>query len=173
MIADTPIRLANTLSRLRVRPALSGDRSLLRRIITLDTEHMLENVPVDVRRMIVAVQVEGRMNLVRRGHPAATCLLLETAGDVVGMVMVDLRRERALLLELIILPPWRGQGYGREMLAGLCSQADAEQWEMQASVFYDSPVRDFFQKAGFIPSHEDGLDLVLLRPPAGRHRAAG
>ncbi|WP_029011590.1 GNAT family N-acetyltransferase [Niveispirillum irakense] len=173
MIPDFPAHFTSHLSRLGARPALPGDRPLLRRIITLDTENMLEDVPADARRMIVAVQAEGRLNLARRGYPAATCLLLEAGEEVVGLVMVDLRRGLALLLELIILPPWRGQGYGREALAGLCAQADAGGWVLEASVFYDSPVRRFFHKAGFVPSREEGLELVLLRHPAGRKGAAG
>ena len=101
MIPDFPARFTCHLPRLRARPALPGDRSLLRRIITLDTEHMLGDVPADARRMIVAVQAEGRLNLSRRGYPAATCLLLEAGEEVIGLAMVDLRRGLALLLELI------------------------------------------------------------------------
>lgn len=163
---DVAALLAAHLDRLSVQIALPADRPLLRRIIHADAAEMLASAPASARGMMITVQVEGRLNLYRRGHPEAVSLLLFGRGEPVGLIVLDRAvRGRMTLLELVILPEMRGQGMGTEALTAICTLADMAGDAISTSVFYDNPATHLLHRAGFHPDREDGLDLVMVRRP--------
>jgi GNAT superfamily N-acetyltransferase len=163
---DVAALLAAHMERLSVQIALPTDRPLLRRIINADAAEMLASTPASARGMMITVQVEGRLNLYRRGHPEAVSLLLYGRGQPVGLIVLD-RAARGWinLLELVILPEMRGQGMGTEALKAICTLADMAGDLISTAVFYDNPAIRLLSRAGFHHSREDGLDLVMVRHP--------
>ncbi|SNT05193.1 MULTISPECIES: GNAT family N-acetyltransferase [unclassified Azospirillum] len=163
---DLAALLAARFERLSVQIALPSDRPALRRIIHADAEEMLSSTPPAARGMMITVQVEGRLNLYRRGHPEAVTLLLFNKGEPVGLVVLDRHaRGRMTLLELVILPALRGQGLGAEALRAICALADMAGDSITTAIFYDNPATGMLQRAGFMAEREDGLDLVMVRRP--------
>lgn len=151
--------------RLTGRLAGSSDRSLVRQIVTADAEQMLAMAPSSARNLLVAVQVEGRMQHVRHGHPAACTILLGEGVAVVGMVSVDWSGTGPVALrDLLILPPLRGRGRGGAAMSALCAVADAASRPLSTALFYDNPARRFLARFGFVVTGEDGLDLQFTRP---------
>lgn len=167
---DVPLtdRLLEQLAlggRLTGRLAGSPDRGLMRQIVTADTEQMLAMAPSSARNLMVAVQVEGRMQHVRHGHPAAYTILLGEGAAVVGMVSLDGSGTGPVALrDLLIVPPLRGCGRGGAAMSALCAVADAVARPLSTTLFYDNPARHFLARFGFVVTGEDGLDLLFTRP---------
>lgn len=160
--------LISRLSDLQARVAQPGDRSMVRQMVMADAHHMLADVPASARSMMVSLQVEGRMNALRQGHPDAVTLLLGLDARTVGMLTLDWAGpdDAVALLDLMILPGLRSRGHGTAVLQALCTVADDHARPMEASLFYDSPALRLLQRAGFVLARDRGTEVTM-------HRAVG
>lgn len=167
MSDDAIQALVSRLSDLQVRVAHPGDRSMIRQMVMADAVHMLADVPASARSMMVSLQVEGRMNTIRQGHPEAVTLLLGLDARTVGMLTLDWGWGPAVaLLDLMVLPGLRGRGHGSMVLAALCAVADEHRRPVQANLFYDSPARRLLRRAGFVTTQDKGTEITLRREAA-------
>lgn len=165
MSDDAIQALISRLSDLQARLAQPGDRSMVRQMVMVDAHHMLADVPASARSMMVSLQVEGRMNALRQGHPDAVTLLLGLDARTVGMLTLDwVCRPAVALLDMMILPGLRDRGYGTTILGALCTVADDHARPIEASLFYDSPAQRLLQRAGFVLAQDRGTEITMYRP---------
>lgn len=165
MKPDPIAALISALEDMQARVALSGDRALLRQIVGADATQMLADVPSSARNVLVSAQVEGRLNAVRRGYPAAVTLLLGEEMRTLGLMVLDWPvRGPVTLLELLVLPQLRGQGRGTRAVQALAAVTEAEARPLRAPLFYDSPARRLLSRAGFRLIQDNGTEIVLERP---------
>ncbi len=166
MSDDAIQALISRLSDLQARIAQPGDRSMVRQMVMADAHHMLADIPASARSMMVSLQVEGRMNALRQGHPDAVTLLLGLDARTVGMLTLDWTCPHAVaLLDMMILPGLRDRGYGTAVLTALCAVADDHARPMETSLFYDNPARHLLQRAGFVLTQDRGTEITMQRPP--------
>lgn len=167
MSDDAIQALVSRLSDLQVRIAQPGDRSMIRQMVMADAVHMLADVPASARSMMVSLQVEGRMNAIRQGHPDAVTLLLGVDTRTVGMLTLDWDWGPAVaLLDLMIMPGLRGRGHGSAVLSAVCAVADDRGRPVQTSLFYDSPACRLLRRAGFVLTQDRGTEVTLHRAAA-------
>jgi len=85
-------------------------------------------------------------------------------GEMLGVAMLGVRRERAWITRLGVVPTTRRHGTGQGLMSGLLEQADelGIRFSMLEVIKNNVPAHQLFLKLGF---YEVGELLVLRRPP--------
>lgn len=106
-----------------------------------------------------------------RHCPNAVCQLILVSGDeVAGRLWVDPRTDRLHVLDIALLPAFRGQGLGTRCLQALAAKARAGGRGLGIQVELHNPARRLYERLGFVPDGQpQGLYQAMLRPAAARH----
>jgi ribosomal protein S18 acetylase RimI-like enzyme len=79
----------------------------------------------------------------------------------VGRLWVD-RRERSIhVLDITLLPEFRGQGLGTACLCRLTTEASARQVPLTVKVEFFNPARRWYERLGFVPQGEHGMHVQM------------
>lgn len=101
---------------------------------------------------------------------AGACLdLVRWQGTVVGRIYVLMQPGvQARLMEITLLPAYRNQGHGANLITALLAQARQEKIPVTAMVEDDNPARTLYTRLGFAPTGETHsfYRLWQWRPPA-------
>lgn len=109
-----------------------------------------------------------------RHFPHSTCYLVLVAGDeVAGRLWVDERDDRLHILDIALLPAWRGRGLGTRCLQDLAEQAAARQRALGIQVEIHNPARRLYERLGFVADGApQGLHQAMFRPAVARKPTA-
>ena len=100
-----------------------------------------------------------------RHFPRSVCQLILVGDDVAGRLWVDERGDRLHVLDIALLPAWRGQGLGTRCLQALAAEAEAGGRAIGIQVEIHNPARRLYERLGFLPEGEpQGLYQAMLRP---------
>jgi ribosomal protein S18 acetylase RimI-like enzyme len=123
--------------------------------------------PEDVQRRFLATQFEAQHAHYRRHYPEAEWLVIEVAGESAGRLYVEEWPDQIRLIDIALLPAFRGRGIGSALLADLVSAADARPKPLTIHVEKFNRARGLYARLGFVPIGEAGAyDLLERRPQA-------
>lgn len=72
------------------------------------------------------------------------------------------------LMDLSLLPAWRGLGIGGHLLSSLAEEADAAGKSIRLYVEPDNPARRLYERFGFVVTRQHPVYLEMHRPVAQR-----
>ena len=133
-------------------------------------ELALTGWPPEQCAAFVAQQHRAQQQHYRQHYPRSVCQLILVSGadgddEVAGRLWVDARPGRLHVLDIALLPAWRGQGLGGECLRALASQADAAGLALGIQVEIHNPARRLYEQLGFVADGApQGLYRAMLRP---------
>lgn len=87
-------------------------------------------------------------------------------GERVGFVVLRPEGDCLFLNHFYILPGHQGLGIGAWVLRQLFVEADAVGLPIKVGALRDSDSNRFYQRHGFVQTHEEAFDIYYLRPPA-------
>jgi ribosomal protein S18 acetylase RimI-like enzyme len=98
--------------------------------------------------------------------PEGAHQVVECDGEPVGRIYLDRSEGRLHLLDIALLPQWRGQGLGGALMAALLHEASVADLPVTLYVYrFDTRVRAWYQRLGFVLVSESGLyDMMEWRP---------
>jgi ribosomal protein S18 acetylase RimI-like enzyme len=132
------------MSLLRQRIATAADRDVLLAVF-LAARPELAPLPA----ALVALQFDAQQRQYRESCPHAEDFLLLDGERIAGRFYVA-RGERELhLLDIALLPPWRGQGHGARLIAALQDEARAAKLPLRLSVADGNPAARLYERLGF------------------------
>jgi len=82
-----------------------------------------------------------------------------------GRLYVLREKDKIRILDITILPEHRGAGVGTSLLRPLLEEADQSKRSVQIYVETFNPSQRLFQRLGFKPIAEEGVNLLLERTP--------
>lgn len=134
-----------------LRPGLPEDAALLLTLYghTREEELTAWGWPAPQREAFLALQHRVREAGYRAQHPQAEDQRVCVEGAPVGRWLVDRSRVDLHLVDVALLPGWRGRGLGTWLLAGLCAEADRQRRGIRLQVLEDSPAVRLYLRAGF------------------------
>lgn len=104
-----------------------------------------------------------------RTHYAGADLLVVLNDQIpLGRVYVYRGGCELRLMDIALLPGWRGHGLGLALLRELLDEADQRAWPVTLYVEHLNPVRRLYQRLGFVEAGEHGPYLFLHREPQRR-----
>jgi GNAT superfamily N-acetyltransferase len=89
-------------------------------------------------------------------------ILLSPEDEPIGRVRVARGPEEIRLVDVALLPEWRGRGVGSRLLEALIEEAGARHTPLRLSVLRESPARRLYERAGLAPVAGEGPYLEMV-----------
>jgi ribosomal protein S18 acetylase RimI-like enzyme len=123
--------------------------------------------PAEMQQKFLAQQFEAQHTHYRRHYPEAEWLVIERQGESAGRLYVEEWPNQIRLIDIALLPAFRGCGIGSAILADLLSDASCRAKPLTIHVEKSNRARGLYDRLGFVPIGEAGAYDLLERRPAG------
>lgn len=153
----------------RLRPALPSDAQFLRHLYASVRAPEFAAVQLDAIALerLLEMQFNAQSESYRRGHPNANDDLVIVAEKPAGRLYVDPGPATIHVLDISLLPNYRGQGIGTRLLEGLLAQGRSLGRPVTLQALRTSRALALYRRLGFTETGGDGVYLELECPPSG------
>lgn len=156
-----------------LRPALAEDSALLRQIFagTRAEEMALMPLPDAQKDQLLEMQFRAQDGQYRSTYPGACFDLVLLHGAVVGRLYVDRSASHIVLIDISLLPQYRGGGVGTQLLLGLRREAGATGRPVLLQVRRGNRALRLYHALGFTITGDSGAYFSMQWEPAGQDGA--
>ncbi len=144
-----------------LRPADARDEGFLMDLFASTREAELVVLDARQREDFLRTQFRIRVQQYRAGYPAATDQLILLEGEPIGRMLVGRSAHAITLVDIALLPQFRGHGIGTQLLLELMSDAAARGLPLQLHVYKLSPAVRLYDRLGFSLAGDDGMYLNM------------
>ncbi|HST41269.1 MAG TPA: GNAT family N-acetyltransferase [Conexibacter sp.] len=167
-MTDAP--LSRTVE-IALRPATPDDRPLLLRIYASTREQELAQVPFtpEQKAAFLEQQFAAQSAHYAQHHGDGSFDVVEVDGEPAGRLIVSRRPQELLIVDVALLPQFRGGGIGTRLLAPVLAEADGRGAKVTIHVEHLNPAQRLYRRLGFAPvaAEEQGIYQLWERPPGG------
>lgn len=145
-----------------LRPALPADVDF-EHFLYASTREDLRPLGPEVFDGLVGMQFRAQSMSIRLDHPNADRQIVVVDDAPAGRIIVDESGEQIQVVDVALLPEYRGQGIGTSLLRGVLAQADRMGRSIALHVEKQSRAVRLYERLGFLISGESGLYFEMLR----------
>lgn len=151
-------------SQVTLRPAQAADAEFLLAVYASTRAEEMALVPWsdDQRAQFLHMQFTAQLQHYQKHYPKATHDLVLLGGHPIGRLYVDCSADDEIcLLDLTLLPEYRGSGLGTPLLRQLQSEAAASARRLTIHLEVNNRARRLFERLGFapVPGEEQGFHI--------------
>ena len=154
-------------SEVTLRPVQSADEDFLLRVYASTREGEMAMVPwpLEQKAAFVRTQFEAQSRHYRAQFPRAEYSIIAHQGRDVGRLWVARKPDGIHILDVTLLPQFRGAGLGRLLVQQL--QEEGSRSALPVSIYVESfnPSLRLFEKLGFRKKNETGVHCLLQWTP--------
>lgn len=149
-----------------LRPARPEDRDFLREVYASTREDELAPVPWDeaTKQAFIEHQFTAQDTEYHARHPEGRFLVIEVAGQRAGRLYLSDMPEELRILDIALLPEYRGAGRGKAMIRQVMAEAEARGVRVSLHVERWNPARRLYERMGFSVRGESDVYLLMERP---------
>jgi ribosomal protein S18 acetylase RimI-like enzyme len=151
-----------------LRPSLPEDQAFLLAVYISTRQDELAAVPWDqaTKDAFLHSQARAQDADYRSRRPAAEFLIVTVDGEDVGrLYRAELPDDDLRLMDIALLPAWRGRGIGTKLIEDLIAEAQRARQLVSLHVELHNPVRRLYDRLGFVVTGQDAVyALMELRP---------
>ena len=153
---------------IELRPVADADRPFLVGLYDSVREPELAHLPWDdaMKRAFVEQQFAAQDDHYRTNYPGATLDVVEVDGEPAGRLYVHRGPSDIRIMDIALVPAYRGRGIGTTLLRGLIAEAEASRRKLSIHVEVNNPARRLYERLGFGPAGEHGVYVLMERLPA-------
>ena len=158
-----------------LRPAGPDDAEFLYRVYASTRYGELAPLrwPPEKVEAFLRMQFRAQDTHYRQYYPGAAFDVILVGGVPAGRLYVDRWPDEVRVVDIALLPEFRGAGVGTHLLAGLLAEAAAAGRRVSIHVEALNPARRLYQRLGFVKTSGSGVyDLMEWVPPADPTPAA-
>jgi ribosomal protein S18 acetylase RimI-like enzyme len=150
-----------------LRPARPEDREILLAVYASTRTEELAAVQwtEEQKAAFLRMQFDAQDAHYREHYEGATCEVIEVDDVPAGRLYVHRRPKEIRLVDIALLPPFRGLGIGTRLLEELISEANERAVPLTIHVEVFNPARSLYERLGFRPVEEHGVHLLMERRP--------
>jgi len=145
-----------------LRPALPADVDF-EHFLYASTREDLRPLGPEVFDGLVGMQFRAQSMSIRLDHPHADRKIVVVEDEPAGRLIIDESGAQIEVVDVALLPEYRGQGIGTSLLRGVLAQADRLGRAIALHVEKQSPAVRLYERLGFLISGESGLYFEMLR----------
>lgn len=138
---------------LRLRPATPADEAFLKSVHDAgrawEFNALRGQVDDAMIETILQQQYSAQHDVYFNAFTLAKYAVVEWCGHPVGRLYADFRETEIRLLDINILPPYRGRRIGEILIRSLCGMASAQQIPMTLQVHPMNAARQLYKRLGF------------------------
>jgi len=153
---------------MQLRPATPADQAFLKAVYAstrADELALLSDWDETAVQALVEMQYQAQNSFYRQQYPQAEHSIIVSEGEAVGRLWLARLATELRLLDLSLLPPWRGQGLGTQCLSHLQAQASKLCLALSLHVEINNRAQRLYQALGFEVQGQQGLHLHMLWRP--------
>lgn len=150
-----------------LRPATPDDTSFLTRVYASTRAEELARVPFSdaEKAAFLAQQFAAQSAHYATHYGGAAFDVVLVDGEPAGRLIVDRRDAGILIVDIALLPEFRGRGIGGRLLAPILAEADAAGATVTIHVERANRARRLYERLGFAVVADDHVYLTLERQP--------
>ena len=99
-------------------------------------------------------------------------LILTEDGEPVGRLYLEERDDEFRIIDIALLPAFRGQGIGGRLLQDILDRAFAVSKAVRIHVEHSNPAMKLYQRLGFLKVEEQGVYHLMEVKPGCSHSSA-
>lgn len=149
-------------------PAVGDDDlDFLRRVYASTRWEELAPIPWSEaeKATFLNMQFRAQHNHYRQHYPTALWLLIRYGGEPVGRLYLDRWPQEHRLVDIALLPAYRGLGFGTAILQDLIDEAGEAAKPLSIHVEKTNPAMTLYRRLGFHPIGETGIYDLMSRAP--------
>jgi ribosomal protein S18 acetylase RimI-like enzyme len=147
----------------QLRPVTVADRDFLVGVYGSTRDEELSQVEwaAGQREAFVRMQFDAQDADYRKRNPAGTFDVIEVAGRPAGRLYVDRRPDDIRIVDIALLPEFRGSGVGRRLLAELMDEAATSGRKLSIHVEIHNRAAGLYERLGFEVVAERGVYRLM------------
>jgi GNAT superfamily N-acetyltransferase len=161
--AATTNGLRVTRERVTFRPETDGDAAFSSAVYASSRADELRVVPWtdEQKSAFLAGQFEAQRKAYRENFAAADFLLVLVDGAPAGRLYVHRTPIEINLVDVALLPPWRGAGIGTALVGELLDESRRTGVPVRLHVEHRNPARRLYERLGFAPIADLGVYVQM------------
>lgn len=150
---------------LQLRPATERDLPFLRAVYrsVRDPELATTGWTEDQKQAFSDSQFALQDRHYRAYYPGALFLVVECEGEPVGRLYLGTAPGPLRLMDIALLPAWRGRGWGKALVRAVLDWADRERRETLLFVEANNPAYRLYVREGFVDETIEGVYVRMRR----------
>jgi GNAT superfamily N-acetyltransferase len=159
----------------RLRPVESSDEPFLLELYASTRAEELAQVPWtdEQKATFIAMQFRAQSAHYAQHYPGAQWALALVGHAPAGRLYVWRAESEIRIMDLTMIPAFRGRGIGTLLLSSLAAEGDATGVPLTIHVERGNPARRLYARLGFVEAEDKGVYLFLRRPPQALPFGAG
>jgi len=155
-------------ARIALRPAGTEDEELLFRVFYHARVEEFRPAGWEEARLTAFLRDQARLQhaYYHSVFPEAAFDVVEVDGAPAGRLYVDRTGDSIHIIDIALLPEYRGRGVGSALMGQLAEEADAAGRSISLMVESSTPARRLYQRLGFVAGPIQGINLPMRRLPA-------
>ena len=138
---------------LHLRPATARDEAFLKSVHDAGRAWEFQALKGQVDDALIETiyqqQYSAQHDVYFNAFTLAQYAVVEWCGQPIGRLYADFREHEIRLLDINILPPFRGKKIGEILIRSLCAQAAVQRMPVSLQVHPMNPARQLYKRLGF------------------------
>jgi ribosomal protein S18 acetylase RimI-like enzyme len=157
-----------------LRPAEAADRDFERALFATARPDaaLLAGWPDDVREAFLDQQFQFQTVHYARAYPQAERLIVVSGTESIGRLILDRAGPEWTLVDIALMPAWRGRGVGSELLSAILAAAGEARAVVVLTVDLQNRARGLYERLGFLATGESFPNLAMAWRPQAQLKTA-
>lgn len=158
-----------TTLELHLRPIADADQAFLQALYASTRADEVAQLPWDQasKDAFLAQQFSAQHGYYQNHFPSADFHLIERHGAPIGRAYLLWDASHLQIIDVALLPAYRGQGIGGDLLRQWLERADRHGFSVGLHVESYNPAQRLYLRHGFAVDGENGVYLKMRRPASG------
>ncbi|MEO8135991.1 MAG: GNAT family N-acetyltransferase [Betaproteobacteria bacterium] len=141
------------------RHIVDADTPFLRRLYGITREQELRIVPwsEEQKAAFLDMQFAAQKSHYENHYPDCDFLIVELEGKAAGRIYIDRQVSEIRLIDIILLPEYRGRGIGRLLVEEILEEARGTDRKVTIYVEHFNPARGLYDRLGFRHTETNGV----------------
>ena len=151
-----------------LRTAVEADYDFMRRLYAATREEEMAHFPFDEARKSAFLDQQFAAQHEHYGIHYPTCErnIVEKDGQPIGRLWIDEWRDQIRLVDVALMPEWRGRGIGSALLRDILARGVAAGKPVTIHVEAYNPALSLYQRFGFQQVDTNGMYYLMKWSPA-------
>ncbi len=157
------MQLENTVTSLQFRPIIDADLNFLCRLYASTRTEEMAMVPwsEEQKHEFLNQQFQTQHQFYQQQFPEANFDLVLSDEQPIGRLYVDIREDEIRLIDIALMPEYRGNGIGNMLINKVLDQAREESKPVRIHVEHNNPAMHLYVRLGFKKIDSNGVYYLM------------
>ncbi|WP_442506559.1 GNAT family N-acetyltransferase [Novipirellula sp. SH528] len=158
------------MSKIALRPITDDDQEFLYLLYASTREEELSIAPWDdaQKEEFLRMQFKAQHLHYQKHYSDAKFDVIEVNGEPGGRLYLHRRDDEHRIVDIALLPPFRGKGIGRRIMRQILGEADKLHLPVRIHVEHNNPAKHLYDRLGFKKIDDTGVYFLMEHLPSAK-----